>query len=68
MEKALNIISIEYLEVKKNSRRMKMVSYVLMMVFILNPLSEFIDVFRKTSYVCWCQLPCLDPFYFYNFL
>ena len=36
MDKQLNIISFKYLEVKKTSRIMKMVSYALMMVFILN--------------------------------
>jgi hypothetical protein len=68
MEKEINSINFEYSEVKRTSKIMKFTSYILMMIFIFNPLSEFVDVFRKASYICWCQLPCLDPFYFYNFL
>ena len=68
MEKELNILNLEYYEVKKTSRIIKAMSYILTIIFIFNPLSEFIAIFSKASYICRCQLPCLDPFYFYNFL
>lgn len=70
MEKELNIISFDYLEVKKTSLFFKVVSILLMIMFISVPLYDLVDVFRRDLIypICCLLSPCPSPFYSYYFI
>jgi hypothetical protein len=66
MEKELNIINFDYLEVKKP---FKFTSILLIVIFVFNPLCDFIDIFRREIYYSMCCiLPCRNPFNGYFFI
>jgi hypothetical protein len=70
MEKDLDIISLDYEEAKKVSILFKSLSILLTLRFIFSPLSEFIDVFRKSLPHFWCCQPgfCNLNSYSYYFI
>lgn len=70
MEKNSNTINLEYQEVNKVSIPFKMLSFVLVLIFTLNPLSELVDIFSKrVPHTLCCQpFDCMFNGYIYHFL
>ncbi|CAM1362935.1 hypothetical protein TSEDIMI_10319 [Tenacibaculum sediminilitoris] len=69
MEKDFNIITFEYQKTNKTSLLFKLLSVVLIMIFLFNSLHELIDVFKREYTPGWCcMLPCPSPYSGYFFI